>query len=46
MQCLTVMNIKLQDVIIKTDNVKFREDYLPNSYRGAIPEGYEGDFYR
>ena len=39
----------VQDVIIKTDNVKFqREVYYSakskKSYRGAIPEGYEGDF--
>ena len=39
----------VQDVIIKTDNVEFqREVYysssLKKSYRGVIPEGYEGGF--
>jgi hypothetical protein len=39
----------VQDLIIKTDNVKFlRESYyspsLQKTYLGDVPEGYEGEF--
>lgn len=39
----------VQDVVIKTDNVKFKREvyYSPSckrTYTGKVPEGYEGDF--
>jgi hypothetical protein len=39
----------VQDIILKTDNVKFRREsyYSPSlkkTYTGQIPDGYEGDF--
>lgn len=39
----------VQDVVIKTDNVKFKREvyYSPSckkTYAGKVPDGYEGDF--